>query len=130
MFSISEKVGQGCFIPSKRARHRAPPTHTIQGSYQAPPPPLNLIEKYPNFQSSDIHVASTLNNAGQIQNSGFVQSSSVLAKNSQGSNHWGLTVNSQQGNNRGLSADQIDNLNNNSSFVMLPSWNYGQMSWL
>ena len=39
VFSISEDAGQGCFIPSKRARHRAPTTNTIQGSYEPPPPP-------------------------------------------------------------------------------------------
>ena len=39
VFSISEDAGQGCFIPSKRARHRAPTTDTVQGSYEAPPPP-------------------------------------------------------------------------------------------
>ena len=39
VFSISEDAGQGCFIPSKRARHRAPTTNTIQGSYEPPAPP-------------------------------------------------------------------------------------------
>ena len=74
-------AGQGCFIPSKRARHRAPTTNTVQDSYEAPPSPLHSV---------------------QIQNFGFVQASFVLGQNSQQNHPWGLTLNSQQGSNRGV----------------------------
>ena len=103
-------------MPSKRARHRAPPTHTIQGSYQPPPPTFNSIENYPNSQISDINLSNsqnTPNNACQIENYCIVQGSSVLAQNSHRSNTWGLTVNSQKGKNRGLTEEQLENLNNN-----------------
>ena len=88
---------------------------------------------FENSQSSDINPASTQNtpnNVSQIQNSGFVQDSSVLAQNSQGSNPWGLPVNSQQGNNRGLTAEQIDNLNNNPPLLCFLHGTMGQMSGL
>ena len=77
--------------------------------------PLHSVENYQNSQNSEINVnlPSTPSTQSQIQNFGFVQASSVLGQNSQQNHPWGLTVNSQQGSNRGLTAEQMDSLNNN-----------------
>ena len=85
VFSISEDAGQGCFIPSKRARHRAPTTNTIQGSYEPPAHPLHSVENYQNSQNSVISLngPNTQNTQSQNQNFGFVQASSVFGHTSQ-----------------------------------------------
>ena len=77
--------------------------------------PLHSVENYQNSQNSEINVnlPSTQSTQSQIQNFGFVQASSVLGQNSQQNPPWGLTVNSQQGSNRGLTPEQMDTLNNN-----------------
>ena len=117
VFSISEDAGQRYFIPSKGARHRTPAANTIQGSYEPPlpPPPPHSVENYENSQNSVICLngPNTQNSQSQNQNFGFVQASSVFGHTSQQNHPWGLTVNSQKGSNRGLTAEQMNTLNNN-----------------
>ena len=106
VFCISEQVGQGSFIPSKHARHRAPTTPAIQGSFQDPPPPLNSIENIHPSQNSNNPPSTSV----QIQNSmGNVGTFGYLEVSGTGT----LGQNPQGANRRGLTKEQADTLTNN-----------------